>query len=41
MKRARFDDEQIVRVLREKDKDTVVEMVKRHGLIGYYPKTSN
>lgn len=28
MKRARFSDEQIVRILRETDKDTVVEVAK-------------
>lgn len=32
MKRARFSDEQIVRILRETDKDTVVEVAKRHGV---------
>ena len=32
MKRARFSDEQIVRILRKTDKDTVVEVVKRHGV---------
>jgi len=32
MKRARFSDEQIVRILRETDMDTVVEVAKRHGV---------
>ncbi|VWX35042.1 transposase (fragment) [Limnobacter sp. 130] len=32
MKRARFSDEQIVRIQRETDKDTVVEVAKRHGV---------
>ena len=31
MKRARFSDEQIVRILRETDKDTAMEVAKRHG----------
>lgn len=32
MKRARFTDEQIVRILQEADKSPVVEVAKRHGL---------
>lgn len=32
MKRARFNDEQIVRILRETDKDTVVDVSKRQGV---------
>lgn len=32
MKTTRYSDEQIVRILRETDKDTVAEVVKRHGL---------
>ena len=41
MKRVRFNDELIIRVLREKDKNMVVEVAKRHGVSGYYPKTAN
>ncbi len=32
MKRARFSDEQIVQILRETDKDTLVEVAKRHSV---------
>lgn len=32
MKRGRFSDEQIVRILRETDKDTIAEVAKRHGV---------
>ena len=32
MKRGQFSDEQIVRILRETDKDTIVEVAKRHGV---------
>ena len=32
MKRSRFTDEQIVRILQEADKDPVAEVVKRHGV---------
>ena len=32
MKRARFSDEQIVRMLQEADKCPVVEAAKRHGI---------
>lgn len=32
MKKTRYSDEQIVRILRETDKDTVVEVAKRHGV---------
>jgi putative transposase len=32
MKRSRFTDEQIVRILQEADKDPVAEMAKRHGV---------
>ena len=32
MKRARFTDEQIVRILQEADKSPVVEVAKRHGV---------
>jgi putative transposase len=34
MKRSRFTDEQIVRILQETDKDFVAEVAKRHGLSG-------
>ena len=32
MRRARFTDEQIVRILQEADKSPVVEVAKRHGV---------
>lgn len=32
MKRGRFSDEQIVRILREADKEAVSEVAKRHGV---------
>lgn len=32
MKRARFSDEQIVRILREADQHPVVEIAKKHGV---------
>jgi len=32
MKRARFTDEQIIRILQEADKSPVVEVAKRHGV---------
>ena len=32
MKRSRFTDEQIVRILQEADKDPVGEVAKRHGV---------
>ncbi len=32
MKKSRFSNEQIVRILRETDKDTVQEVAKRHGV---------
>ena len=32
MKRSRFTDEQIVRILQEADKDPVAEVAKRHGV---------
>lgn len=32
MKKARYNDEQIVRILRETDKDTIAEVSKRHGV---------
>jgi len=32
MKKTRYSDEQIVRILRETDKDTVVEVARRHGV---------
>ncbi len=31
MKKTRYSDEQIVRILRETDKDTVAEVAKRHA----------
>lgn len=32
MKKSRYNDEQIVRILRETDQDTVVNVAKRHGV---------
>ena len=32
MKRARFTDEQIVRILQEADRDPVAQVAKRHGV---------
>jgi len=32
MKRSRFTDEQIVRILQEADRDPVAEVAKRHGV---------
>lgn len=32
MKKSRYSDEQIVRILREADQSTVVEVAKRHGV---------
>ena len=32
MKKSRYSDEQIVRILREADKDPVSEVAKRHGV---------
>jgi len=32
MKKTRYSDEQIVRILRETDKDSVAEVAKRHGV---------
>ena len=32
MKKTRYSDEQIVRILRETDKDTVAEVAKCHGV---------
>ena len=32
MKKARFSDEQIMRILREADRDPVNEVAKRHGV---------
>ena len=32
MKKARFSDEQIVRILREVDRDPVAEVAKRHAV---------
>lgn len=32
MKKSRYSEEQIVRILRETDKDAVAEVAKRHGV---------
>ena len=32
MKQGRFTDEQIVRILRETDQDSVADVAKRHGI---------
>jgi putative transposase len=32
MKRTRYSDEQIVRILREADKDMIAEVARRHGV---------
>lgn len=32
MNKSRYSDEQIVRILREADKDPVAEVAKRHGV---------
>lgn len=32
MKRSRYNEEQIVRILREADKDPIAEVSKRHGV---------
>ncbi len=32
MKKTRYNDEQIVRILRETDRDTIAEVAKRHGV---------
>lgn len=32
MKKSRYDDEQIVRILRETDQDTIANVAKRHGV---------
>lgn len=32
MKKSRYDDEQIVRILRETDQDTIGNVAKRHGV---------
>jgi putative transposase len=32
MKKGRYNEEQIVRILRETDRDTVAEVAKRHGV---------
>lgn len=32
MKKTRYSDEQIVRILREADRDSVAEVAKRHGV---------
>lgn len=32
MKKSRYSEEQIVRILRETDRDTIAEVAKRHGV---------
>ena len=32
MKKSRYNEEQIVRILRETDRDTIAEVAKRHGV---------
>ena len=32
MKKSRYDEEQIVRILRETDQDTIANVAKRHGV---------
>jgi putative transposase len=32
MKKTRYSEEQIVRILRETDRDTIAEVAKRHGV---------
>ena len=32
MKKTRYSDEQIVRILRETDKDTIAQVARRHGV---------
>lgn len=32
MKKSRYDDEQIIRILRETDQDTIANVAKRHGV---------
>lgn len=32
MKKSRYNDEQIVRILRETDQDTIANVTKRHGI---------
>ena len=34
MKKARFTDEQIVRILQEADRDPIAAVAKRHGVVG-------